>query len=102
MGVAQRRRVHLSAGVFGTLARTVVALLLAAGVCSAEPVSAPVIGGGLTTAHPAVGALLLGATPETATTACTVTLVGCRTVVTAAHCVCPTTGKNCQDLDVPP
>ena len=23
-------------------------------------------------------------------------------MVTAAHCVCPTTGKTCQDLDVPP
>ena len=87
-------------GFIGTLAFT--AIVLMTGVCGARPVSAPIVGGQLTAEYPAVGALLVGATTATATTACTVSLVGCRTVVTAAHCVCPTTGKLCQDLDVPP
>jgi len=93
---------RLSAGRFPTLARAVVALLLATGICGASPVSAPIVGGEPTAEHAAVGALLVGTSPATATTACTATLVGCQTVVTAAHCVCPTTGKTCQDLDVPP
>ena len=96
------QRTRLSGGGFRTLARIVVALLLATGVCGAGPVSAPIVGGAITAEHPAVGALLVGTDPTTATTACTATLVGCQTVVTAAHCVCPTTGKSCQDLDVPP
>ena len=84
------------------VARAVVTLLLATGVCGAAPVSAPIVGGALTAEHPAVGALLVGTSPETATTACTATLVGCQTVVTAAHCVCPGTGKTCKSSDVPP
>jgi len=100
MRVTQRRSVRLSARSLGALAFAV--LVLASSVCRAQPVSARIVGGQLTSEHPAVGALLVGASPATATTACTVSLVGCRTVVTAAHCVCPTTGKTCQDLDVPP
>jgi V8-like Glu-specific endopeptidase len=86
-------------GFTGSLA---FAALVLAGSVQARPVSAPIVGGERTTEYPAVGALLSGATTATARTACTVSLVGCRTVVTAAHCVCPTTGKSCQDLDVPP
>lgn len=37
--------------------------------------------------HPAVGALLKGATPRTAEAWCTGTLVGCDKFLTAAHCI---------------
>jgi hypothetical protein len=38
-------------------------------------------------AHPAVGALLKGTTPQTAGAWCTGTLVGCDKFLTAAHCI---------------
>lgn len=45
----------------------------------------PKIGNGLlTSGFPAVGLLFGGGGPT-----CTVTLIGCRTALTAAHCVCP-------------
>jgi len=45
--------------------------------------------------EPATGALLFGTTPETAALACTGTLIGCETFLTAAHCVCETDGPDC-------
>jgi trypsin/pre-peptidase len=96
----QREPVRSSVAAIRALA--FAAVVLASGVCDARPVSAPIVGGETTADYPAVGALLVGASAATARTACTVSLVGCRTVVTAAHCVCPTTGKECQNLDVPP
>ncbi len=41
-------------------------------------------------------ALLLGSDPNTATIGCSATLIGCDTVLTAAHCVCPTNGIDCN------
>ena len=45
---------------------------------------------------PAVGALLRGSDPAAAITWCSGTLVGCRTFLTAAHCVCDGDGVDCQ------
>jgi hypothetical protein len=78
-----------------------LALLVLARGALAEPVRAPIVGGTPTGDYPAVGALLAGDDPNAASTECTVTLIGCRTVVTAAHCVCPGTGASCQDPAVP-
>lgn len=82
------------------LAVTVV-IALAGRVCAAAPTAAPIIGGGPTSEHPAVGALLDGTNPATARTDCSGTLVGCRTFLTAAHCVCPSIGADCQGAGAP-
>jgi hypothetical protein len=76
----------------------IAAVVLAAIVraAAAGPVAAPIVGGTPTIEHPAVGALLAGDDPASAETGCTVALVGCRTVVTAAHCVCAGDGASCQ------
>jgi hypothetical protein len=52
-----------------------------------------VVNGVPTSEYPSTVALL---TPGTGIQFCTGTLVGCRTVVTAAHCVCESTGAECQ------
>jgi hypothetical protein len=51
------------------------------------------VGGQITHDHPAVGQLLEGADPVVAEQLCTATLIGCRTMLTAAHCVCPDDDK---------
>src|SRR5512143_2845386 len=79
----------------------VVLSVLAAAARASGPVSAPIVGGTTTTDFPAVGALLAGADPASAITSCTGTLVGCRTLLTAAHCVCPGTGAECQGTTAP-
>lgn len=51
-----------------------------------------IVNGVLTPAYPTTGAVLVGGDPFDATdvsTECTGVLVGCQTVLTAAHCVCP-------------
>jgi len=51
-----------------------------------------IVNGVLTPAYPTTGALLFGNDPIDATdvtTECSAVLVGCQTVITAAHCVCP-------------
>lgn len=51
-----------------------------------------IVNGQVTSSFPATGALLLYTGPTTAATlygACSGTLIGCRTFLTAAHCVCP-------------
>lgn len=46
-----------------------------------------IVNGVLSADHPAVGALLWGSDPASAQMICTGTLIGCRTFLTAAHCV---------------
>lgn len=46
-----------------------------------------IVNGVLTWAYPATGALIRGAVPESSRSHCTGTLVGCRTFLTANHCV---------------
>jgi hypothetical protein len=72
------------------------AVVLAGRVAAGAPVGAPITGGAPTTAFPAVGALLAGDDPTAARTDCSGTLIGCRTFLTAAHCLCPATGAECQ------
>jgi Trypsin/Bacterial pre-peptidase C-terminal domain len=55
-----------------------------------------VVNGTFTSAFPTVGALLEGANAASASTECTGTMIGCQTFLTAAHCVCPGTGVDCQ------
>jgi hypothetical protein len=57
---------------------------------------AHVVNGVMTPLYPAVGVLLAGSDPDRAGAWCTGTLIGCRTFLTAAHCVCPENGKACQ------
>ena len=59
-------------------------------------VSRPIVNGDMTHAYPSAGALLFGADPAEATIQCSGTLIGCDTFLTAAHCVCPGDGPDCQ------
>jgi hypothetical protein len=100
MGRTSPARARLSGrAAWGCAVGLVVAV--AAGTSRAGPVAAPIAGGVPTTDHPAVAALVRGTVPELAVTDCTATLVGCRTLLTAAHCVCATTGAGCQSLPPP-
>lgn len=68
---------------------TFLALLLLSAVALAQQ---PRIVNGVTTFdHPAVGALL-----DNGSGFCTATLIGCRTALSAAHCVCNGDGSECQ------
>jgi hypothetical protein len=80
-----------------------LSLLLAA--CAAETgdeagepasLARPIVNGDMTTGYPSAGALLTGATPAESTIQCSGTLIGCDTFLTAAHCVCPGQGGDCQ------
>ena len=62
----------------------------------AERSSLPIVNGDLTSAYPSAGALLFGSSPAESTIQCSGTLIGCDTFLTAAHCVCPTDGPDCQ------
>jgi hypothetical protein len=67
-----------------------------------EPAVAPaprppsIVNGRYTSDHPAVGALLRRARDGRWRLACSGTLVGCNTVLTAAHCVCPGDDVACR------
>lgn len=61
-----------------------------------ERVSVRIVNGSLSFGDPSVGALLRGGQADSAVTWCSGTLVGCRTFVTAAHCVCDLYGSACQ------
>src|SRR5512143_3908163 len=69
----------------------------------------PRIVNGVTTAgFPTTAALLvtdIAGQLDTLATECTATLIGCRTALTAAHCVCPTdaaTAHQCRGREVNP
>lgn len=71
-----------------------VALLV--GPAKAEP-EARIVNGILATGTwPTTAALLYGTDPANAGHNCSATLVGCETILTAAHCVCDLTGSDCQ------
>ncbi len=58
----------------------------------------PIVNGLATGGYPTVGALLFSPTASTqnAIGKCSGTLIGCKSFLTAAHCVCDTVGTNCQ------
>lgn len=58
-----------------------------------------IVNGEYTFEHPATGAVLAGGDPASARSYCSGTLIGCDTVLTAAHCVCDQAGPQCQALD---
>ena len=62
----------------------------------ADRVQARIVNGVFTSQHPTVAAVLKGTTAGTAAQWCTATLIGCQTVLTAAHCVCDADGGSCQ------
>lgn len=81
-------------------AALIAAACLASDAGEAELV--PYIVNGLPThQYAAVGALLEGGDPGQADSLCTGTLIGCQTFLTAAHCVCPGTGAQCQPPNAP-
>lgn len=64
---------------------------------ASRPLPQPrIVNGVFTSQYPTVAAVLKGSNPDTAAQWCTATLIGCETVLTAAHCVCDGTGASCQ------
>jgi Trypsin/Bacterial pre-peptidase C-terminal domain len=63
------------------------ALVPSAHSATADAHGARIVNGLATASHPSVGALLKGATSQTASAWCSGTLVGCETFLTAGHCV---------------
>jgi len=87
--MATVRRPPLMSVAVRLAALALVSLALAARV-SAETLPGPhprIVNGILTTDYPSVGALLRGASPDSASTWCSGTMIGCSTFLTAAHCV---------------
>src|SRR5262245_6987755 len=60
-----------------------------------------IVAGTPTSNEPSTGALLVGDDPAVAVSWCTAVLVGCQTVLTAAHCVCEGNGAMCQPPHAP-
>ena len=72
-------------------------VLAAGGSVTATPAHRPRIVNGIHTEdYPTAGALLFGSSASSAGMVCSGTLVGCETFLTAAHCVCDTSGPDCQ------
>lgn len=74
---------------------------LALGLLAAAPSTAgaqvpQIVNGEDTQGFPTTAAVLAGSDPNTALIQCTGTVIGCDTVLTAAHCVCPTNGIDCN------
>ncbi len=69
------------------------------GLCTLSSSAHAVVEGELTAEFPSVGALMSPAHPDFAVTRCTATLIGCETLLTAAHCVCR--GDSCKGDEAP-
>jgi hypothetical protein len=91
---ARARLKHARA--FRTATLVAIVLTIATRAAAGDPVTAPITGGAPTGGYPAVGAMITGADPTNARTECSGVLVGCRTFLTAAHCLCNGTGAQCQ------
>ena len=60
-----------------------------------------IVNGTLTAAYPSTAALLAGGTTDSAAIFCSATLIGCQTVLTAAHCVCDYEAADCGGAPSP-
>jgi uncharacterized protein (TIGR03382 family) len=84
-----------------------LSLMSLAGACAAEPfdevetIDRPIVNGTLTTDFPGTGMLMGGPSAAEAGMFCSATLIGCDTVLTAAHCVCASDsfGADCDKSD---
>jgi hypothetical protein len=95
------RRVRRRAGLrLAALLGSVAAACTAAG-SPAPPPRPAIVTGALTSGFPSTAALLLGSDPDTASSWCTGVLIGCQTLLTAAHCVCEKDGPGCQGAGAP-
>ena len=102
------RRVSRGRGTV-PLAALCVALGAAVPASAASHGVRPRIVNGITSAgFPATAALLvtdIAGQPDTLATECTATVIGCRTALTAAHCVCPNdaaTARQCRGREADP
>jgi hypothetical protein len=73
------------------LRATLAFILTVAGAhaAAAETLHPRIVNGNVTNAYPSVGALLRREPTGTLSMLCSGTLIGCNTVLTAAHCFCP-------------
>ncbi len=86
----------------GVLAGAGLVLLAAAAAGGeATPVRDRIVNGLPSQSHPTTGALLVGSGPDDAFPLCSGTLIGCRTFLTAAHCVCDADGADCTGPNPP-
>lgn len=79
-------------------------VLVMVATAAARPPDVPrprIVNGVYTSDYPTVGLLLEGGSADTADTQCTGTMIGCRTFLTAAHCVCDGAGSRCQGTTAP-
>ena len=107
-----RYRGRMTRAALGLLPLSLLALalaLLSAG-CALEPGGeadeAPpalgesdhaIVNGTVTAEFPGTGMLIVGDSPDLGMIGCSVTLIGCDTVLTAAHCVCEGFGAQCPN-----
>ena len=91
-----------------TLIATAIFIAVALGAPAWAATAAPfdglaprVVNGVVTSDYPTTGALLYGSGAGAASLYCSGTLIGCRTFLTAAHCVCDTNGVDCQAAGAP-
>lgn len=98
--MARTRLMRSTLRIGGTVA---VALALTSGPprSDAASIEPRIVNGVVTASYPSAGALLAGSNPLTARLGCSGTLIGCETFLTAAHCVCPTTGADCTGAKAP-
>lgn len=92
------QRLRLVSAGFAGLAVVCVLLPRAAG---ADEWSAPIVNGTTTADFPAAAALLVytDADHSSIDGMCSATLIGCRTVLTAGHCVCPDTADDAKTCE---
>ena len=83
------------------IACTLVLAIALTAALAPGAVSASIVNGTATFDYPEVGMLLHGSNPWNSGMTCSGTLIACRSFLTAAHCVCPWGGEQCQGAGAP-